>query len=156
MQNSSLSSVKRRGKFWSLPVDQCAICAENASFSFNVSESAGMFTTLAPHASFAAEDPEREPPAYPINIPYIASCGDSYCYTCLTERLMRIAHDVGEEHGWECLRCTEEVTSANRYEVEITGLESGSDYEFSSDIDLDTTDISGSMGSYSESGLSDY
>lgn len=63
---------------------------------------------------------------------------------------------MGEEHGWECLRCTEEVTSANRYEVEITGLESGSDYEFSSDIDLDTTDISGSMGSYSESGLSDY
>ena len=156
LQNSSLSSAKRRGKFWSLPVDQCAICAENASFSFNVSESASMFTTLAPHASFAAEDPEREPPAYPINIPYIASCGDSYCYTCLTERLMRIAHDVGEEHGWECLRCTEEVTSANRYEVEITGLESGSDYEFSSDIDLDTTDISGSMGSYSESGLSDY
>jgi len=149
-----LSGAKRCGKFWSLPVDQCAICAENAALTFNVYESATTFTTtLAPRAS-AAEDPEL--PAYPINIPYIASCGDIYCYSCLAERLMGIADETDKEHGWECLRCTKEVTSADRYEVEITGSGSGSDYELGSDVDLDTTDISGSLGSYRESLSDDY
>lgn len=151
LQKSPLSGAKRRGKFWSLPVDQCAMCAENASLSFNVSETATISGTTS--RASAAENPEL--PAYPINIPYIASCGDIYCYSCLTERLMGIADDTDKEHGWECLRCTEEVTSANRYEVEITGSGSGSDYELSSEIDLDTTDISGSLGSYRESVLSD-
>lgn len=106
--------------------------------------------------STQAEGSEQEPPAYPINIPYVASCGDIYCYSCIAERLMRTADDLDQQRGWECLRCGEEVTGADRYEVEVTEPESGSDYEFSSDVDLDATDMSGSMGSYSESGLSDY
>ncbi|KAF5363644.1 hypothetical protein D9756_000498 [Leucocoprinus leucothites] len=153
-QKTSLTA-KKRGKFWSLPVDQCAICAENASFSLNVSSPTNMFTALVPQTTSSAEGSEHEPPAYPINIPYVASCGDIYCYSCIAERLMKAADDLDKEHGWECLRCTEEVTSVDRYEVEVQGIESGSDYEFSSDIDIDATDMSGSMGSYSESGLSD-
>jgi peroxin-2 len=114
-----------------------------------------MFTTLVPQGSSNPEGSEDEPPQYPINLPYVASCGDIYCYSCIAERLMRTADEMDNEHGWECLRCAEEVTSADRYEVEVTELESGSDYEFSSDIDLDVTDMSRSTGSYSESGLSD-
>ncbi|KAJ3573346.1 hypothetical protein NP233_g2484 [Leucocoprinus birnbaumii] len=154
-QKSSAISSKKRGKFWSLPVDQCAICAENASFSLNVSEPTNMFTALVPQPSSSIDGSDQEPPAHPINIPYVASCGDIYCYSCIAERLMRTADDLDSEHGWECLRCLEEVTAADRYEVEVQEVESGSDYEFSSDIDLDATDMSGSMGSYSGSGISD-
>ncbi|KAF9451647.1 hypothetical protein P691DRAFT_723670 [Macrolepiota fuliginosa MF-IS2] len=155
-QQLSKLGPQKHGKFWSLPVDQCAACAENASFNLNISEAANVFTTLAPQTPTQTESSEHEPSAYPINIPYVASCGDIYCYSCITERLMRTADDLDKEHGWECLRCGSEITSADRYEVEITEAESGSDYEFSSDIDFDATDLSGSMGSYSESGLSDY
>jgi peroxin-2 len=69
---------------------------------------------------------------------------------------MRAADDLDQQHGWECLRCGEEVTSANRYEVEITEVDSGSEYEFSSDIDIGATDMSGSIRSYSDSGFSDH
>jgi len=151
----STSTSKKRGKFWSLPVDQCAICAENASFNLNISEPANIFTTLAPLTT-TAEESELEPPAYPIYIPYVASCGDIYCYGCIAERLMRAADDLDKESGWECLRCREEVTSAERYGVDAAEAESGSDYAFSSDIDFDATDMSGSIGSYSGSGLSAY
>lgn len=68
---------------------------------------------------------------------------------------MRSADEDGE--GWECLRCGERVKGAERFVAEM-GSErsgSGSEYEFSSDMDMDVTDMSGSMGSYSESGLSD-
>lgn len=63
--------------------------------------------------------------------------------------MMRVADD-GDE-GWECLRCRKTVKSAERYTVELGSEASGSDYEFSSDFDMDTTDISGSIGSYTES-----
>jgi peroxin-2 len=63
---------------------------------------------------------------------------------------MRVADD-GEDDGWVCLRCMETVKSAERYMVESGSEASGSDYEFGSDLDMDTTDISGSMGSYTES-----
>lgn len=148
------STSQKRGKFWSLPVDQCAICAENASFNLNISEPANIFTTLAP--SSTAQGSELEPPAYPINIPYIASCGDIYCYGCIAERLMRTADDLDKESGWECLRCCEGVMSAERYQVDVPEAETESDYAISSDIDLDATDMSGSIGSYSGSGLSAY
>jgi len=68
---------------------------------------------------------------------------------------------AAEEEGqkWECLRCGQRVESADRLVVEVdsAGSEvSGSDYDFSSD--MDGTDMSSSivsMGSYSESGLSE-
>ncbi len=69
---------------------------------------------------------------------------------------MRTVDDLDKEHGWECLRCCEEITSAERYGVDVPEPESGSDYAFSSDLDFDATDMSGSIGSYSGSGLSNY
>ncbi|KAJ7276540.1 Pex12 amino terminal region-domain-containing protein [Mycena haematopus] len=153
-----------RGKYWSLPQDQCAICAENASFSLNLSEPTNAFTSLAA-PSLANTSPESttphsdtEPPLHPIHTPYVASCGDAYCYHCIAERMMRAAE---EEDGqkWECVRCGQRVESADRLVAEVgsAGSEmSGSDYDFSSDLDV--TDLSGSMvsmGSYSESGRSE-
>ncbi|KAJ6539487.1 Pex12 amino terminal region-domain-containing protein [Mycena capillaripes] len=154
-----------RGKYWSLPRDQCAICAENASFSLNLAEPTNAFTTLtAPSLSHAASPEsttpgtDTEPPLHPIHTPYVASCGDVYCYHCIAERIIRAA-DEDDDQKWECLRCGQRVESAERLVVEVDsgGSEvSGSDYDFSSDMDV--TDLSGSMvsmGSYSESGLSE-
>ncbi|KAK7061936.1 Pex12 amino terminal region-domain-containing protein [Favolaschia claudopus] len=154
-----------RGKYWSLPLDQCAICAENASFNLNPSEPVNAFTTLT-GPTLAQTSPESttpgsdlEPPLYPIHTPYIASCGDIYCYHCIAERMMRAADEEEEGRKWECLRCGQQVDNADRLTVEVGGADSelsGSDYEFSSDMDV--TDLSGSMvsmGSYSESGRSE-
>jgi len=75
--------------------------------------------------------------------------------------MMRAADD-DEGQKWECLRCGQRVASADRLVMEIDsgGSEvsgsAGSDYDFSSDMDV--TDMSGSilsMGTYSESGLSE-
>lgn len=69
------------------------------------------------------------------------------------------AADEDEDQRWECLRCGQRVESADRLVVEIesAGSEmSGSDYDFSSDMDI--TSMSGSivsMGSYSESAFSE-
>ena len=73
--------------------------------------------------------------------------------------MIQVADGEDSEIGWECLRCVEEVKNADRYSVEVPegpgsdDLE-GSEYEFSSDLDM-YTDMSGSMGSYTESALSD-
>ncbi|KAF8195735.1 Pex12 amino terminal region-domain-containing protein [Mycena galopus ATCC 62051] len=156
---SDAKSSTVRGKYWSLPQDQCAICAENASFSLNLSEPTNAFTTLAApslaHTSPESTTPgtDTEPPLHPIHTPYLASCGDVYCYHCIAERMMRAAD---EEEKWECLRCGQRVESADRLVAEAGSEMSGSDYDFSSDMDI--TDLSGSMvsmGSYSESGRSE-
>ncbi|KAI3612182.1 peroxisomal biogenesis factor 2 [Moniliophthora roreri] len=146
----------KRGKYWSLPDNQCAICAENASFNLDPTNPSNAFTSFTEHMlQNSNQNPDTEAPAHPIYTPYITSCGHVYCYACIAERMLRVA-DEGETHAWECLRCAETVTSANRFAVETVGSEpSGSEYEFSSDFDL--TDLSGSVGSYSysESGFSD-
>jgi peroxin-2 len=146
---------KKRGKYWSLPKDQCAICAENASLNLNIADSANAFAAAVTNTPQAGEPPEEtdgtEPPAYSITNPYLASCGDLYCYHCIAERMMH-ALDEGEDEGWECLRCGLGVREADRLVPDIN-VESdggnGSEYEFSSDIDA--TDMSGSVGSYTES-----
>ncbi|KAF8897671.1 Pex12 amino terminal region-domain-containing protein [Infundibulicybe gibba] len=158
-RGSDHSVRKKLGKYWSLPQDQCAICAENASFNLNLSEPTNAFSVLAvapagmtsPQPTSA--DSDIEPPAYPIYTPYMASCGDIYCYHCIAERMIRVADDGEDQLGWECLRCGEGVKSAERHFIE-EGSEKTSDYEFSSDMELNT-DLSGSMGSYSEFGYSD-
>jgi len=148
----------RRGKYWSLPQDQCAICIENAKFNLNVSEPTNLFTSLAANSSDVRSSngfSDTEPPPHPIYNPYQTSCGHIYCYHCIAERIIRTADEADDEIGWECLRCGGEVKEAHRYTVEIIGAElSESDYEFSSDLDI-STDLSGSMGSYSESGFSE-
>jgi len=144
----TVGSQRKRGKAWSLPEDQCAICAENAKF--DISKPSNLFTSLGVDSAGADATPALEPPAYPIYNPYQTSCGHIYCYHCVAERIIRNADDV-EETGWECLRCGESVQEAHRFTAEVIESErSESDYEFSSDLDIGT-DLSGSIGSYSES-----
>lgn len=81
---------------------------------------------------------------------------------------MRTAEDrsgVGQGGTqWECLRCSEGVANAERLEAEAEGPdyesgvddedEDGGSYEFGSE-DMEFTDMSGSVGSYSGSGFSE-
>ncbi|KAG6903498.1 hypothetical protein C0995_005521 [Termitomyces sp. Mi166 len=148
--STSKDASQKRGKYWSLPQDQCAICTENASLNLNLSESSNAFTVLAMTPTEASSmDSDSEPPAFPIYNPYLASCGDIYCYHCIAEQLIQTADSGEDELGWTCLRCNAYVRSADRYVVEMGSDATGSDYEF--------TSISGSasIGSYSESGWSD-
>ncbi|KAJ3517981.1 hypothetical protein NLJ89_g156 [Agrocybe chaxingu] len=156
-EKAAAKAPQKRGKYYSLSENQCAICIENAMFNLNVSEQSNVFAVLAENSntSTAGGPSDLDPPAHPICNPYQASCGHIYCYHCVAERIMRAADDAEDDLGWECLRCGEEVKEAHRYTVDITESEvSESDYEFSSDLDLGT-DLSGSMGSYSESGFSE-
>jgi peroxin-2 len=94
-----------------------------------------MFTAMALPVLDTSSSEETISP-YPIHIPYIDG-----------------------DQGWECLRCCEIVQGADRYSVEVPESDSdlnvsGSEYEFSSDLDM-YTDMSGSMGSFSESALSE-
>jgi peroxin-2 len=162
----SQNAHQKLGKYRGLPRDQCAICAENSYFSMNnLADSANAlasFTspTQSPDSHSKNDD---EPPANPITTPYITSCGHTYCYHCISERMMRTADD--SEGRWECLRCGEAVQNAARWEPHVAQSElSGSDgyndeYEFSSDLDVSevSTGTGGSLGSYShsEGGLSD-
>ena len=150
------SVQQRRGKFWALPDDQCAICAENATFNFDLSEPPNLFTNVALESvdlDSSDQSSYTDDPKYPIYTPYQTSCGHIYCYSCIAERIMRAADESDDNQHWACLRCREKVTEAHRYTVEISER-GGSEYEFSSDLDLGT-DLSGSIGSYSESGLSE-
>ncbi|KZT71618.1 hypothetical protein DAEQUDRAFT_706999 [Daedalea quercina L-15889] len=172
----------RRGKYWALPLDQCAICAENAST--NLSDPAGAlqsraaiptYSTAVASSSEAATSSstpvadvsglDETPPAYPIHNPYVTACGHVYCYYCISERMMRAADErTGVGAGgrqWECLRCAEGVLAADRLQAQAEGPEydSGaedmhSSPEFGSE-DIDYSEMSGSVGSYSESGLSE-
>ena len=170
----------RRGKYWALAPEQCAICAENAST--NLSDPAGAlesraalptYSTAAPPSSDASTSAapagppsDDAPPAYPVHNPYVTSCGHVYCYYCVSERMMRAADErTGVGAGgrlWECLRCAEGVRGAERLEARAEGpeYESGvedeveSSPEFGSE-DIDYSEMSGSVGTYSESGLSE-
>uniref|UniRef100_A0A8H7XXN4 RING-type E3 ubiquitin transferase (cysteine targeting) n=1 Tax=Psilocybe cubensis TaxID=181762 RepID=A0A8H7XXN4_PSICU len=156
VSNENSNSPLKRGKLWSIPQDQCAICFENARFNLNISEPTNMFTSLAASTDVpSGGQSNSEPPTYPIYNPYQTSCGHIYCYHCVAERMIRTADEADDELGWECLRCGEEVKEVHRYAVDVIESEvSESDYEFSSDLDMGT-DLSGSMGSYSESGFSE-
>ncbi|KAF9476493.1 hypothetical protein BDN70DRAFT_882321 [Pholiota conissans] len=149
------SSSQKRGNFWLLSEEQCAICAENAQFNLNVAETPNLFTSLAASSDNISQHSGIEPPGYPIRNPYQTSCGHVYCYHCIAERLLRTVDETDDESGWECLRCGEKVQEVHRYKVEITESElSESEYEFSSDLDMGT-ELSGSMGSYSGSAFSE-
>ncbi|KAL5527436.1 hypothetical protein ACEPAG_6227 [Sanghuangporus baumii] len=120
----------QRGKFFGLPENQCAICADNASFGLSSLPSASVSSesnTFAAYLESAATVPstsseqsgaegmEDVPPNYPITTPYRASCGHIYCYVCLSEKLLR-AVDDGDD-GWTCLRCLETVHSCERVDA---------------------------------------
>ncbi|KIM90935.1 hypothetical protein PILCRDRAFT_811429 [Piloderma croceum F 1598] len=170
--NEHKEVLPKEGKYSSLSRDQCAICAENASFSLNLSEPVNAFTSLVnlpvpsmdPNTSMSEKpaspesDPLSEPPTHPLNTPYITSCGHLYCYHCLADRMMRTADDEGT---WECLRCREGVKGAERWVGDVTEEQNeGSEWDgdgFSSISDFESgTDISDSIGySISEPGSSE-
>ncbi|KAK7470474.1 peroxisome assembly protein (Peroxin-2) [Stygiomarasmius scandens] len=181
---STSKTVISRGKYHSLSENQCPICAENASLSLNNLASAANATSVFSNATAQEEDPEGIP-SFPIYTPYITSCGHIYCYHCIADRMLRSADESGDtsEGGWECLRCAETVTSADRYLVEFgedveiddefefdfsptRGSDDpgffgrgrrGSDYDFNSDLDLESESNlseSFSVGYTSLSGLS--
>lgn len=137
-----------KGPYWALPSDQCAICAENASYSLNVNQPINVFTSISSNtltAETTATGNGDEVPAFPIHTAYVASCGDVFCYSCLAERMLRVADDEGEGQFWECIRCGTSVRSADRQgpsDEELVGSSEASgafsDYEFSSDLDTDT------------------
>lgn len=133
----------------------------------NLTEPTNALTSLAnpTYSSTSAAPPEttpdsdEEPPPHPLNTPYITDCGHTYCYVCVTGRMMRTADDAsGSGPGgtrWECLRCAENVGSVDRLEAEAedVGSEYGSDdvsFEYGSD-EVDYSDMSGSAGEYTGS-----
>ncbi|TCD64326.1 peroxisome assembly protein (Peroxin-2) [Steccherinum ochraceum] len=154
-------SGKTRGKYWSLPLDQCAICHEDAALKLNLADASSALTSLSSQSySSSSVDPpshtegtETEPPAQPLNTPYITSCDHVYCYVCITERMVRTADDrSGVGPGgtrWECLRCGEGVFGVDRVEMAMEETDSdfgssslnGVDFEGYGSDDLEFTDM---------------
>ncbi|KAG2077282.1 hypothetical protein BDR04DRAFT_1001491 [Suillus decipiens] len=139
----------KRGKYHSLPPDQCAICAENDSLNVNLGDAAGALASYTPVFPVSSNS-DIEPP-YPITTPYLASCGHIYCYDCLAERMLRAADDGSR--GWTCLRCAEEVRSADRYRLESesenlgrTSTLSGAENESVDDGEKERSDAESSQG----------
>lgn len=142
------SAETKRGTFFSLSSDQCAICAQNASYDLAVisSDPSGFISYAAEPSSSADESSTTtEPPQYPITAPYKASCGHVYCYFCLSERLLR-AIDDGDE-GWDCLRCTALIRSCNRVNAVSEDDEARTSDGWQSDEDLPSFHSDISIGS---------
>lgn len=124
-----------KGKFASLAEGECAICAEDAA-------------TLLPtqHTSTSSH-------VHPVQTPYVTSCGHTYCYTCVADRMLR-AGDEGDEY-WECLRCDGCVKYIDRLEERTgtgTGTSEGSGYDLD-EMSLNSEDTFGTFSS--EDGLSE-
>lgn len=116
---------ERRGKYWSLSVDQCAICAEDASYSITDPRH-DVYTTSSWTAPLSSQPaPSGESPQFPLNTPYITSCSHQYCYVCLSERMLRAADE--REPAWGCLRCEAAVLHAERVDMETVENRSDGD-----------------------------
>jgi peroxin-2 len=103
------NTVERHGKYWSLSEDQCAICAENAS---SVLTEPGYEIYSSQETSVPSETDGTTAPRHPLHIPYLTNCGHKYCYSCISDLILR-ATDEGEE-PWVCLRCEERVLTVDR------------------------------------------
>ncbi|KAI0068815.1 hypothetical protein BV25DRAFT_1792517 [Artomyces pyxidatus] len=151
---------QRRGIYWHLPENECAVCYENSSLSLHLADApnaftqASVYTPAAPAASSVPTESD-EPPTHPVTTPYRTTCGHTYCYACVAEKMLRAADEGGGP--WECLRCAEPVRRVERVrvdemywtsEAEGSGEEWGSDYfdELGSSV---VSGVSGSMGSRS-------
>jgi peroxin-2 len=142
------------GKYFNLPANECAICADSAAFDVTRLTSSGPVATLSSttassstdkHAVSSSED--ENPPSYPLNTTYLTSCNHAYCYICLSDAMLR-ARDDGRS-PWECLRCGQPVVWSERAEADVsTGTEntdSMDEYEFSTDHDSES--LGESLGS---------
>ena len=139
----------QRGKYFALADDQCAICAENASFGLSSLTNAGGSAESNPFSAYlqsaatlpssssaqddAAEHAISGPPKQPITTPYRASCGHVYCYVCLSERLLRAADD-GDD-GWTCLRCGEIVRNCERVDAIYDGDDTHTSEGWASEVE---------------------
>ena len=108
--NRETSARLQRGKYYSLSLDQCAICADDDISSIDSSlNNTGVRLSADTHQVDSGE------PRYALTVPYRTSCGHIYCYYCITGKLI-VAFNDGEE-GWECLRCKCLVTTVEREHV---------------------------------------
>ena len=145
--------LPKLGKFASLPETQCAICVENAAFNALV-DPARVFV-IPPNDQANPDRTIGGPFSHPICNPYETGCGHIYCYQCIAERMMRTVEEAENKFGWECLRCGESIKEAHRYiPGSFEGEVNGSEYDFSSDLDL-STNFSGSTYTFSETGFSE-
>jgi peroxin-2 len=119
--NDGPQKFPRRGKFAHLPEDECAICYENATATTLDIADDPMHALTGDVQPQSASDPrptarKDEPPTHPLTTPYRTSCGHTYCYTCIAEKMLRAAdEDAGP---WECTRCGKPVLGAERFHVE--------------------------------------
>jgi len=143
--------LPRRGRFAHLPEDECAICYENAATTLNIVGDIQPQSTFDIHPTTSAAR-KAEPPTHPLTTPYRASCGHIYCYTCVAEKLLRVA-DEGEG-PWECLRCGMPVVGAERFHVENMYLATEGDDASAEEWGSDYFDELGSSSLSGVSGMS--
>ena len=131
---------QRRGRFWALSAEQCAICAADASFS--ISNITTDPVAIAPSVLPTLGLDEDSVPQFPMTAQYMTSCGHAYCYACISERMIRTAGEDadgggtdGESGEWECLRCESNVTGIARVLGMDRDLSSGSQ-DGMSDVDI--------------------
>ncbi|KZP00013.1 hypothetical protein CALVIDRAFT_595441 [Calocera viscosa TUFC12733] len=106
---STSSEGEQKGPYATLPSNECAICARRAALP-------NLPYPLANQLAASSIIVGASVPTYPVQTPYVASCGHVYCYVCLTEQMVAAA-DEGEE-GWSCLRCNKVVKSAARLKAD--------------------------------------
>ena len=103
----------KKGKFFDLSLNQCAICADKASVSLASSPSPDI-NLVGAISSSSPDNAIKDvlPPLYPLTTPSVTPCGHVYCHYCISEALLGAIED-GKD-GWICLRCTEIVNSCTR------------------------------------------
>jgi peroxin-2 len=129
--STKLSTLNQSGlgPYANLPMDQCAICAQSASFDPSTLTSLNASNTSAtvPDAQTSQDDLGASP-VHPLNTPYITSCGHTYCYVCVSTAILRTAND--EDIPWACIRCSKPVQWIERVEAPIQSVDGGSDFEW--------------------------
>jgi peroxin-2 len=154
--------VTARGPYFALPEEQCAICAQNASFDITHLSTAAatvqhtaapvnpMLNRASPPAAMStvtSSSATTEPPAFALNTPYTASCGHTYCYICISTALLRGADD---DTPFSCLRCAAHIHWADRTQVPLGSDEEERDsvdeYEWTSDTAI-SEELGDSVGS---------
>lgn len=158
------ASSSKRGPFYSLSENECAICAENTALNLNLANPTASMAQASAQAVYSLNIPASslqsssantedsdEPPPHPIHTPYRTSCGHVYCYVCLAEKMLRAADEGGPP--WECLRCTELVRGAQRVKMQEYWVRRGDDGEGSETESQFGSDYFDELGS-SVSGVS--